>query len=64
MPISSKRTAAQYRLQAAHLREFLATVHDEQLHSILLDAALRFERLAEEAALGRFADESAAPKRA
>jgi hypothetical protein len=44
------RTAADYRLQAAHIREFLKTVHsDDQLRTVLLDAAARFERLAAEA---------------
>jgi hypothetical protein len=40
------RTAADYRLQAAHIREFLETLHDDQLHSILRDVASRLDRMA------------------
>jgi hypothetical protein len=44
------RRAADYRLQAAHIREFLETIHDDdQFRTVLLDAAARFERLAAEA---------------
>lgn len=50
MLISKRRTAADYRLQADHIREFLETVHDDdQLRTVLLDAAARFDRLAVEA---------------
>ena len=49
MLIPKSRTAADYRLQADHIREFLETVHDDdQLRAVLLDAAARFDRLAEE----------------
>jgi hypothetical protein len=52
--ISNERTATHYRLQAAHLREFLETVHDDdQLRCILLDAAVRLDRLAEQAEANR-----------
>jgi hypothetical protein len=52
MLIPQTRTAADYRLQAAHIREFLATVHDdEQLRGVLLDAVARLDRLAEEQAV-------------
>jgi hypothetical protein len=47
MLISVTRTAGHYRLQAAHIREFLDTVHDDdELRSILLDAAARFDQMA------------------
>jgi len=44
------RTASDYRVQAAHLREFLETVHDDRLRNELFVVALRFDRLAEEQA--------------
>jgi hypothetical protein len=51
MLIPKIRTSAHYRLQAKHLREFLETVHnDDQLRAVLLDAAARFDRLADETA--------------
>lgn len=49
MLIPKTRTSADYRVQAAHIREFLKTVHDdEQLRIVLLDAAERLDQLAEE----------------
>jgi hypothetical protein len=45
MLLPKTRTAADYRLQAAHIREFLQTVHDDQLHSILRDVASRLDRM-------------------
>ena len=51
MLIPNTRTSAHYRLQADHIREFLNTVHnDDQLRSVLLDAATRLDRLAAETA--------------
>ena len=47
MLISRNRSAADYRLQAAHIREFLETVSDDRLRYELLDAAFRFDQLAE-----------------
>lgn len=50
MLLAKTRTAADYRVQAAHIREFLETVHDDdQLRTVLLDAAARLDRLAAEA---------------
>jgi hypothetical protein len=50
MLFPKRRTSAHYRLQAAHVREFLATVRDDvQLRTVLLDAAERLDRLAAEA---------------
>jgi hypothetical protein len=53
--IPKARTAADFRLQAAHIREFLETVRDdEQLRAVLLDAATRLDQLADaEAAFER-----------
>jgi hypothetical protein len=49
MLIPKIKTAADYRLQAAHIREFLQTVHDDdQLRTVLLEAAARLDQLAEE----------------
>jgi len=49
MLIPKNRTAAAYRLQAAHIREFLETVlEDDHLRAVLLDAAARLDRLAED----------------
>lgn len=49
MLIPKTRIAADYRLQAAHIREFLETVHDDdQLRAVLLNAAARLDRLADE----------------
>jgi hypothetical protein len=49
MLLPKNRTAADYRLQAAHIREFLQTVHDDgQLRAVLLDAVERLDRLADE----------------
>jgi small-conductance mechanosensitive channel len=46
---SKKRTAADYRAQAAHIREFLKTLHEnDPLRSALLDVAARCDRLAEQ----------------
>ena len=48
MLISPKKSsAAHYRVQAAHIREFLETVSDDRLRYELLDAAFRFDQLAE-----------------
>lgn len=50
MLLPKNRTAAEYRLQAAHIREFLQTVRDDdQLRSVLLDAVERLDRLADQA---------------
>ena len=49
MLIPKIKTAADYRLQAAHIREFLETVHDDdQLRTVLLEAAARLDQLADE----------------
>jgi hypothetical protein len=49
MLIPKIRTAAAYRAQAAHIREFIETVRDDdQLKAVLLDAAARLDRLAED----------------
>lgn len=49
MLIPKIKTAAGYRLQAAHIREFLQTVHDDdQLRTVLLEAAARLDQLATE----------------
>jgi len=38
-----------YRLQAAHIREFLDSVNDDdQLQTVLLDAIARLDQLAED----------------
>ena len=51
MLFPTTRTAAEYRSQAAHIREFLATVHDDdQLRTVLLDAVARLDVLANEQA--------------
>lgn len=50
MLIPKIRSSADYRAQAAHIREFLETVHDDdQLRAVLLDAATRLDQLANEA---------------
>jgi hypothetical protein len=50
MLVSTGQTAAHYRQQAAHIREFLVTVRDDdRLLAILVNVAARFERLADEA---------------
>lgn len=49
MLIPKPRTAADYRLQAAHIREFLETVHDDdQLRVVLLEAGAHLDRIADE----------------
>lgn len=49
MLIPKIKTAADYRSQAAHIREFLQTVHDDdQLRTVLLEAAARLDQIAEE----------------
>lgn len=49
MLFPTARTAADFRSQAAHIREFLATVHDdEQLRKVLLDAVARLDALGNE----------------
>ena len=47
MLIPKTRTAADYRLQAAHIREFLETVHDDELRNVLLNVVQRLDLLAE-----------------
>jgi hypothetical protein len=50
MLFAATRTAAHYRLQAAHIREFIQTIgDDDQLRAVLLDAVARLEWLADEA---------------
>jgi hypothetical protein len=47
MLLPTIRTAADYRAQAAHIREFVQTVKDDdQLRAVLLEAAARLESLA------------------
>ena len=49
MLIAKTRTSADYRLQAAHIREFLESVKDDdQLQTVLLDAIARLDQLAED----------------
>jgi hypothetical protein len=49
MLIRKIKTAAEYRLQAEQVQGFLETVHDDdQLRTVLLDAAARLHGLAEE----------------
>jgi hypothetical protein len=56
MLIPKVRTAADYRLQAVHIREFLETVRDDdQLRAVLLDAAARLDELADNADRGESA---------
>ena len=50
MLMPRKRSAAYYHLQAAHIREFLETVSDDRLRYELLDAAFRFDQMAEQQA--------------
>jgi hypothetical protein len=50
MLIPKIRTAADYRVQAVHIREFLETIRDDdQLRAVLLDAAARLDELADNA---------------
>jgi hypothetical protein len=54
MLVSNSQTATQYRLQAVHIREFLATVrNDDRLRAILINVAARFDRLAIQADANR-----------
>ena len=46
MLFPKERTAADYRVQAAHIREFLKTNQDDRLRSTLIDVASRLDRLA------------------
>ena len=49
MLIAKTRTSVDYRLQAAHIREFLESVNDDdQLQTVLLDAIARLDQLAED----------------
>jgi hypothetical protein len=49
MLLPKRRASADCRIQAAHLREFLHTVRDDdRLRAVLLDAAARLDQLAEE----------------
>jgi hypothetical protein len=54
MLMPRKRTAAHYRLQAAHVREFIETIHEDvQLRAVLVEAAARLDQLAAEVQANR-----------
>jgi hypothetical protein len=46
MLMPRKRSAAVYRVQAAHIRDLLETVSDDRLRYELADVAFRFDQLA------------------
>jgi hypothetical protein len=50
MLFPKERTAADYRVQAAHIREFLKTNQDDRLRFRLIDVASRLDWLAREQA--------------